>query len=102
MLNICVGSAIQVALVVAPLLLLGSWLMGQPMTLVFGNLISLFAVVSTAFIVNSIANDGKTTWFEGVLLIGVYALLGLAYYFSAPVARGQGPGPGQVTLRPVI
>ncbi len=85
-LNICVGSAIQVALVVAPLLVLGSWLMGQPMTLVFGNPISLFAVVSAAFIVNSIASDGETTWFEGVLLIGVYVLLGLAFYFSAPIA----------------
>jgi Ca2+:H+ antiporter len=85
-LNICVGSAVQVALVVAPLLVLGSWLMGQPMTLVFGNPIGLFAVVSAAFIVNSIASDGETTWFEGVLLIGVYVLLGLAFYFSGPIA----------------
>ena len=94
-LNICVGSAIQVALVVAPLLVLGSWLMGQPMTLVFGNPISLFAVVSAAFIVNSIASDGETTWFEGVLLIGVYVLLGLAFYFTGPIAlsRGQGHSP---------
>ena len=74
------------ALVVAPLLVLGSWLMGQPMTLVFSNPIGLFAVVSAAFIVNSIASDGETTWFEGVLLIGVYVLLGLAFYFSGPIA----------------
>ncbi|MBC7502898.1 MAG: calcium/proton exchanger, partial [Herminiimonas sp.] len=85
-LNICVGSAIQVALVVAPLLVLGSWLMGRPMTLVFSDPIELFALVSAAFIVNSIASDGETTWFEGVLLIGVYVLLGLAFYFSAPIA----------------
>ncbi len=85
-LNICVGSAIQVALVVAPVLVLGSWLMGRPMTLVFRNPLGLFAIASTAFIVNAIAADGETTWFEGVLLMGVYVLLGLAFFFSAPIA----------------
>ncbi len=76
-LNICVDSAIQVALVVAPLLVIGSWLMGKPMTLVFHKSIALFAIASAAFIVNAIATDGETTWFEGVLLLGVYVLLGL-------------------------
>ncbi len=85
-LGICVGSAIQVALVVAPLLVIGSWLMGQPMSLVFHNPIALFAIVSAAFIVNAISTDGETTWFEGVLLIGVYVLLGLAFFFSPPIA----------------
>ncbi len=85
-LNICVGSAIQVALVVAPLLVIGSWLMGTPMTLVFQNPIALFAIASAVLIVNNIARDGETTWFEGVLLIGVYALLALAFLFSPPVA----------------
>lgn len=83
-LNICVGSSIQVALVVAPLLVLGSWVMGQPMTLVFANPLGLFAIAATALIVNAIAGDGETTWFEGVLLIGVYALIGMAFYYSAP------------------
>ncbi len=85
-LNICVGSSIQVALVVAPLLVLGSWLMGRPMTLVFGNPLGLFAIASAAFIVNAISTDGETTWFEGVLLMGVYLLLGLAFFFSGPIA----------------
>jgi Ca2+:H+ antiporter len=81
-LQICIGSAIQVALVVAPLLVLVSWLVGRPMTLVFSNPLQLFAIASAAFIVNSIARDGETTWFEGVLLIGVYGLFGLAFFFS--------------------
>ncbi|MEO8835542.1 MAG: calcium/proton exchanger [Caldimonas sp.] len=85
-LNICVGSAIQVALVVAPLLVIGSWLMGRPMSLVFHNPIALFAIASTAFIVNAISTDGETTWFEGVLLIGVYVLLGLAFFFAPAIA----------------
>jgi len=82
-LQICIGSAIQVALVLAPLLVLASWFLGRPMNLVFSNPLHLFAIASTAFIVNSIARDGETTWFEGVLLIGVYALFGLAFFFSA-------------------
>lgn len=85
-LNICVGSAIQVALVVAPLLVIGSWLMGHPMSLVFENPLALFAIAATAFTVNAIARDGETTWFEGVLLIGVYLLLALAFFFAPSIA----------------
>ncbi len=80
--SICIGSAIQVALVVAPLLVIISWLMGSPMTLVFKNPLDLFAIAGTAFIVNAIAGDGETTWFEGVLLVGVYCLLGAAFFFA--------------------
>jgi Ca2+:H+ antiporter len=80
-LNICIGSAIQVALVVAPVLVLVSWAIGRPMTLVFDNPLNLFAIAGAAFIVNAIAADGETNWFEGVLLIGVYVLFGLAFFF---------------------
>ena len=80
-LNICIGSTIQVALVVAPLLVLVSWAIGRPMSLVFDNPLDLFAIAGAAFIVNSIAADGETTWFEGVLLIGVYALPGLGFFY---------------------
>ena len=82
-LSICIGSTIQVALVVAPLLVLLSWALGQPMTLVFDNPLDLFAIAGSTFIVNAIAADGETTWFEGVLLIGVYLLLGLAFFYVA-------------------
>ncbi len=82
--SICVGSSIQVALVVAPVLVIASWFMGHPMTLVFEDPLDLFAIAGTAFIVNAIAGDGETTWFEGVLLIGVYLLFALAFFFSAP------------------
>ena len=80
-LSICIGSAIQVALVLAPLLVLISWAIGKPMTLVFSNPLDLFAIAGAAFIINSIASDGEVTWFEGVLLIGVYVLFGLGFYF---------------------
>jgi Ca2+:H+ antiporter len=82
--TICVGSAIQTALVVAPVLVLASWLIGQPMNLVFSSPLDLFAIAGAAFIVRSVAADGETTWFEGLLLVGVYLLFALAYYFASP------------------
>lgn len=80
-LNIAIGSAIQIALVVAPLLVLVSWLIGHPMTLVFSNPLQLFAIVATAFIVRAVAADGETTWFEGLMLVGLYVLLALGFFF---------------------
>ncbi len=55
--------------------------MGRPMNLVFSNPLELIAIAGVAFAVNSIAQDGQTTWFEGLLLIAVYALLALAFFF---------------------
>ncbi len=80
--SICIGSSIQVALVVAPLLVILSWLIGTPMTLVFRDPMDLFAIAGTVFIVNAIAGDGETTWFEGMLLIGVYLVFGIAFFFT--------------------
>jgi len=51
------------------------------MNLVFANPLELIAIAGSAFAVNSIAQDGETTWFEGVLLLAVYALLGLAFFY---------------------
>lgn len=79
--SIAVGSSIQVALLTAPLLVLLSYAMGHPMNLVFSNPLELVAIAGVAFAVNSIAQDGETTWFEGLLLIAVYTLLALAFFF---------------------
>lgn len=80
-LSICIGSAIQLVLVVTPVLVLISTFMNRPMSLVFGNPLYLFAIASTAFIVNAVARDGETTWFEGLLLVGVYVLFALGFFF---------------------
>jgi Ca2+:H+ antiporter len=79
---ITAGSSIQLALLIAPLLVLVSHLMGQPMDLVFSNPLELVAVAGVVFAVNSIAHDGETTWFEGVLLLAVYVLLALAFFYA--------------------
>lgn len=82
--NIAVGATIQVALLTAPILVIVSFMIGKPMSLVFSNPLELIAIASAAFIVNSIAQDGETTWFEGVMLLAVYLLLAIAFYFVTP------------------
>ncbi len=87
--TITVGSTIQVALLVAPLLVLVSHAMGRPMNLVFSNPLELIAIAAVAFTVNAIALDGETNWFEGVLLLAVYVLLALAFLLVTPPWRPQ-------------
>ena len=66
----------------APLWVFLAGIVGHPMTLVFHTPLDLFAIAATAFIVNAITSDGETTWFEGVMLIGVYAVFGIAFFFA--------------------
>jgi Ca2+:H+ antiporter len=79
-LGIAVGSSAQIALLVAPLLVFISWLMGQPMSLIFVPL-EVVAIALAVLIVEMISSDGETTWFEGVQLLAVYAILAVAFYF---------------------
>ncbi|HET9218441.1 MAG TPA: calcium/proton exchanger [Terriglobia bacterium] len=77
--NIAVGSSIQVALLVAPLLVFVSYAFGNPLDLVFTTF-EIAAVALSAAIVNLIALDGEANWMEGVLLLAVYGILGMAFY----------------------
>ncbi len=87
-LAVAVGSSLQIALFVAPVLVLTGWLMHKPMNLDF-NPFELVAVTVSVFIANSISSDGKSNWLEGILLLAAYILLGLAFYFH-PVIEGIG------------
>ena len=80
-LSITVGSSVQVALVVAPVLVLVSNALGHPMNLVFANPLELVAIAAAVLALNSISRDGEVTWFEGVLLLALYVVLGLAFFF---------------------
>jgi len=79
--SITVGSTIQISLLVAPVLVIVSALMGQPMNLVFSSPLELIAIGAVVFSISAIAQDGETTWFEGVLLLAIYVLFALAFYF---------------------
>ena len=79
--SITVGSSIQVALLVAPLLVIVSHFTAHPMNLAFFNPLELIAIAGVASGVNAIAQDGEVTWFEGVMLLAVY-LLGMAFFYA--------------------
>jgi Ca2+:H+ antiporter len=80
--NIAIGSAAQIALFVAPVLVLCSLVIGpHPMALVF-NGFELAGVLLAIFIAAHVTNEGETTWFEGLQLLAVYAVLGLAFFFA--------------------
>lgn len=78
--TIAVGSSTQVALFVAPLLVFLSMAVGHPMSLVF-NAFEISAIIVSVIIVEMISSDGESNWFEGVMLLAVYALLAVAFYF---------------------
>ena len=77
--NIAIGSSAQVALFVAPVLVLLSFLFGPgPLALVF-NGFELAAVFLAVVIASHVSRDGESTWFEGLQLLSVYAVLGLTF-----------------------
>jgi Ca2+:H+ antiporter len=78
--SVVMGSSLQIAFFVAPVLVIAGWLMGQPMDLNF-NPFELVAVVVAVLIVNSISSDGRSNWLEGILLLASYVILGLAFFF---------------------
>ena len=87
-LNVAVGSSLQIALFVGPLLVIIGALMGQPMDLDFNNF-ELLSVAVAVLVANSISGDGKSNWLEGTLLLATYTVIGLSFYFH-PVIEGIG------------
>jgi Ca2+:H+ antiporter len=77
--EISIGSSLQIALFVAPVLIFISHLFGKPMDIVF-TIIELAAIGVSVFIAKSITQDGQTNWYEGLLLLSVYAILGVSFY----------------------
>jgi Ca2+:H+ antiporter len=80
--NIAIGSSAQVALFVAPVLVLASFFIGpHPLALVF-NGFELGAILLAVLIANYVTQDGESTWFEGVQLLAVYVVFGIAFYYA--------------------
>jgi Ca2+:H+ antiporter len=79
-LAIAIGSSLQIALFVAPVLVFTSWGLGHPMTLEF-TIPEVAAVIVAVFIVAEISRDGRTNWLEGVQLLSVYLILAILFYF---------------------
>jgi Ca2+:H+ antiporter len=78
--NIAIGSSMQIALFVAPVLVFVSYLFGQPMDLIFTTF-EVLAVTLSVGILSLISMDGESNWMEGAQLLAVYVILGIAFYF---------------------
>ena len=78
--SIAVGSSLQIAMFVAPVLVFVSYLFGAPLNLIFTPF-EVAAVTLSVLIVGFVAMDGESHWMEGVMLVGVYAILAIAFFF---------------------
>jgi Ca2+:H+ antiporter len=80
--NIAIGSSAQIALFVAPVLVLFSFVLGpHPMALVF-NGFELAAVLLAAIVANQVTQEGESTWYEGIQLLALYVVLAIAFGFA--------------------
>ncbi len=79
-LSVSIGSATQIAMFVAPILVLVSLLFNSQMNLVF-NSFELAAIILSVLIVNVVVGDGESNWFEGLQLIAAYAIMAIAFFF---------------------
>ena len=78
--HIAVGSSMQIALFVAPLLVFMSYAMGRPMNLLFTSF-EVITVGLGVLVVCLVAVDGESNWMEGVLLLAVYLIFAMAFFF---------------------
>ena len=80
--NIAIGSSAQIALFVAPVLVIASFFIGiGPMPLVF-NGFELGAVLLAVLIANQVTHDGESNWFEGLQLLALYAILAITFFYA--------------------
>src|SRR6478672_10779582 len=79
-LNIAVGSSIQVALLIAPLLVFLGMVFHQPMDLGFTTM-EVASIALAVLVTSSVIRDAETNWLEGALLVLAYAVLGVAFFF---------------------
>jgi Ca2+:H+ antiporter len=80
--NIAIGSGAQIALFVAPVLVLCSFFIGPgPMPLVFNGL-ELGGLLFAVLLANYVTQEGRSNWFEGVQLLAAYVILAVAFYFA--------------------
>lgn len=78
-LAIAIGSSVQIAVFVAPLMVVLAWAMGVGLSLEFGPL-ETAATFLSVLVANSILNDGTTNWLEGAMLLACYTILGLSFW----------------------
>lgn len=87
-LGITVGASIQIALVVAPVLVFASTLVGRPMDLVFSQF-EIVAIGLSVLLTKQLIVNGKSNWLEGLMLLAVYTMLGVGFYYLPAEPAGS-------------
>lgn len=77
--EIALSSSLQIALLVAPVLVFVSLILGHPLTLVF-NQLELVALIAAVMIAALVSSDGESNWLEGSALLAVYTILGIGFF----------------------
>jgi Ca2+:H+ antiporter len=90
--GIALGSALQVAMFVSPVLVFASYFRETPMDLLFTTL-EVVAVILAVLVARMVAEDGESNWLEGAMLLMVYAILGVAFFYL-PGRAGHHGGEG--------
>lgn len=78
--NVAMGSSMQIALFLTPLLVIWGWIIDVPMSLFFHTFESILLFVSV-YLTNLVLEDGQSHWFEGVLLVALYAIIAISYLY---------------------
>jgi Ca2+:H+ antiporter len=86
-LSINLGATTQLALMVAPLLVISGAVMGLPMNLLFSPF-ELVGIILSVLTARSLIADNTSTWLEGLMLVGVYAMLGVGFYHLPAASAG--------------
>ena len=79
-LGIAIGSGLQIALFVAPVLIFVSHVVGNPMTLAF-NGFEMTALLAAVLVTILVAIEGESNWLEGAELVILYTIIGIAFFF---------------------
>jgi Ca2+:H+ antiporter len=85
-LAVSLGSSLQIALFVAPVLVFISLLMGGEKLLLVFNSFELVALAAASFVAALIAQDGESNWLEGAMLLGIYVIIGIAFFYLPAAA----------------
>lgn len=84
-----VGSCMQIALLVTPILVILGWIMDIPMTFRF-SIMEVVILAGSVVLVNYLIADHETNWLEGIMLISLFLMCALAFYYIPPVTIGKG------------